>query len=197
MPNADLQGPAMTCLPSSIETRRLELVRPANEHFSAWSEFMADEIAARHLGGPQDASSAWRALATMCGSWCLQGFGMYSVIEKATGAWVGRVGPWRPYGWPGTEIGWGVIRSKWGQGYAFEAAVACIDNAIAHLGWTDIVHLIAPDNERSQALAKRLGAENCGPGALPGALSVHPVEIWRQSADQWISRRPALEASLK
>ena len=182
----------MYSLPCSIETKRLRLVQPSLDHFSAWSEFMADEEAARHLGGPQDPSTAWRAMATMCGSWSLQGFGMYSVIEKSSGAWIGCVGPWRPHDWPGTEVGWGVIRSRWGLGYAFEAAVACIDHAVLHLGWTDIIHLIAPDNHRSQALARRLGAENHGPAALPGPLRVHPVEIWRQSANQWAERRPVM-----
>lgn len=182
----------MKSLPLSLETRRLRLVQPTMDHFSAWCDFMADEEAARHLGGPQDPSSAWRTLATMRGSWSLQGFGMYSVIEKASGEWVGRVGPWRPHDWPGTEVGWGVIRSRWGQGYAFEAAVASIDSAITHLGWTEIIHLIAPANHRSQSLAKRLGAENQGPCALPGPLRAYPVEKWRQTADEWANRRSSL-----
>ena len=37
-------------------------------------------------------SPAWRSLAATLGSWHLQGFGMFSVIEKASGRWVGRVG---------------------------------------------------------------------------------------------------------
>jgi hypothetical protein len=39
----------------------------------------------------------------MAGAWAMQGFAMLSVIEKATGRWVGRAGPWQPEGWPGTR----------------------------------------------------------------------------------------------
>ncbi|MGO4333335.1 GNAT family N-acetyltransferase [Labrys sp. KB_33_2] len=42
------------------------------------------------------------------------------------GQWVGRVGPWQPEGWPGTEIGWALYRSHWGKGYATEAAARCV-----------------------------------------------------------------------
>ena len=48
-------------------------------------------------------------------------------VEKATGRWVGRLGPWQPEGWPGTEVGWGLAREAWGKGYATEAVQALID----------------------------------------------------------------------
>jgi RimJ/RimL family protein N-acetyltransferase len=158
------------------------------EHFEAWCAFMADEEATLYIGGRQDPSSVWRTMAGISGAWRLEGFGMYSLIDKETGKWIGRAGPWRPFGWPGTEIGWGIVRSRWGQGLAQEAAAVCIDVAIRTLGWTQIVHVISPDNTRSQALASRLGAENLGPCHLPGPLSVHPVELWGQSSEQWRSR---------
>ena len=60
-------------------------------------------------------------------AWALQGFSMFSVIEKASGDWIGRLGPWAPEGWPGTEVGWGIVRSAWGKGYATEGAAATID----------------------------------------------------------------------
>ena len=42
----------------------------------------------------------------MPGAWVLQGFGMFSVVEKSSGRWLGQAGPWKPEGWPGNEIGW-------------------------------------------------------------------------------------------
>ncbi|WP_010184248.1 GNAT family N-acetyltransferase [Sphingomonas sp. PAMC 26605] len=47
-----------------------------------------------------------------------RGFSMFSVIERKTGAWVGRIGPWQPEGWPGTEVGWGVAAAFAGKRYA-------------------------------------------------------------------------------
>ena len=63
-----------------------------------------------HLGGVPPRAVAWRNFAGMAGSWSLLGFGMFSLIEKTTGRWLGRVGPIRADGWPGTEVGWGVTR---------------------------------------------------------------------------------------
>ncbi len=113
---------------------------------------------------------------------------MFSVIEKETGRWVGRLGPWRPDGWPGTEVGWGLAREAWGKGYAVEGSAAAIDWAFDTLGWTEVVHAIAPANERSRAVAMRLGSTVRGDDVLPDPLNI-PVEIWAQTRDQWRSRR--------
>lgn len=83
---------------------------------------------------------------------------MFSVIEKKSGRWIGRLGPWFPDGWPGTEVGWGLVRDAWGKGYAFEGCVAAIDWVFANLDWTEMVHSIHPDNAASKALAQRLGS---------------------------------------
>ena len=69
---------------------------------------MADEESARHIGGVQERATAWRGFCQFAGAWHLQGFSMFSVLSKSDGRWIGRVGPWMPEGWPGTEIGWGI-----------------------------------------------------------------------------------------
>jgi RimJ/RimL family protein N-acetyltransferase len=89
-----------------IETERL-LLRPAQLiDLDRWAEMMADEEAARYVGGVQPKPLVWRSLMSQAGAWALTGVAMLSVIEKSTGRWVGRVGPWQPFGWPGTEVGW-------------------------------------------------------------------------------------------
>jgi RimJ/RimL family protein N-acetyltransferase len=119
----------------------------------------------------------------------IQGFSMFSVIEKASGRWIGRLGPWQPDGWPGTEIGWGLARQAWGKGYAYEGAVAAIDWSFEHLGWSEMIHSIHPDNAPSQALARRLGSTCRGPGRLPPPFENEPTEIWGQSREAWMRRR--------
>jgi RimJ/RimL family protein N-acetyltransferase len=175
-----------------IETERLILRQPQIGDFEAWAEFMADEEAARYIGGVQPPAIAWRGMAQVAGSWSLVGFGMFSVIERASGAWIGRVGPWAPHQWPGREVGWGIVRSHWGKGYAQEAVIASMDFAVDILGWTDIVHTIHPDNTRSQALAMRLGSANRGRGQMPPPYEANPVEVWGQSANAWRARRQSL-----
>src|SRR5690606_16681110 len=122
------------------------------------------------------------------------GFSFFSVFERDSGQWVGRVGPWQPEGWPGTEVGYSLARAAWGKGYATEAAAACIDWAVDTLGWSDIIQTIAPDNTASQGVARRLGATLRGPGQLPAPYENHPVEIWGQSAAQWRVNRQRLRS---
>ena len=148
-----------------------------------------DAKAARHIGGMQKRPAAWRSLACATGSWSLKGFGLFSVIEKSSGEWIGWIGPWQPEGWPGTEVGWGLLRSRWGKGYATEGATAAIDWAFDTLGWDDVIHTIHPDNQGSIAVAERLGSHYRGPGQFPAPYEHLPVGIWGQSKAEWKARR--------
>ena len=174
---------------ATLETARLILRPPVKEDLDGWAAMMADEETARFIGGVQPRSTCWRALMSMGGSWALHGFGMFSVLERDTGAWVGRLGPWQPEGWPGTEIGYGLIRSTWGKGYAVEGTSAAIDWAIAHLGWTDIIHCIDEQNLASQAVAKRLGSALRGKGKMPAPFENETTQLWGQTAAEWKARR--------
>ena len=176
-------------------TRNLMLRPLSGEDFEPWAAFNADEETMRHLGGVQPRAVAWRGLCVMAGAWSIRGFSMFALIERTSGRWVGRAGPWQPEGWPGTEIGWGVAREFAGRGYAYEAAAAAMDYAVDALGWRDVMHTIAPANHRSIRLAERLGAVNRGLTRLPPPLDALPVDNWGQSADQWRSRRQAVSGS--
>lgn len=178
-----------------IETPRLLLRVPREEDFEGFCAMMADEEAARYVGGVQPPSVVWRGMASLAGSWALHGFGMFSMIDKTSNKWVGRTGPWRPAEWPGNEIGWGVLREHWGKGYALEASIAAMTYAVDVLGWTDIIHSINPDNLASEKLAARLGSTRRGPGQLPPPLEAMRVDIWGQSADDWRANRARLRAA--
>ncbi|WP_141618967.1 GNAT family N-acetyltransferase [Myxococcus sp. AB036A] len=172
-----------------IETQRLILRPPRTEDLDGFAALSADPESARFIGGVQPRTMAWRNLCVLAGSWSLQGFAMFSVLEKSTGAWVGRAGPWQPEGWPGTEIGWGLLREYWGRGYATEATAATMDWAFDNLGWTDVIHCIAPENTPSQQVALRLGSRVLGEAHLPPPLDTIRVDRWGQSRDEWRARR--------
>lgn len=172
-----------------METERLILRLPRIEDFDAYAELHADEEAARHIGGALLRAPAWRKFLQMPGAWAVQGYAMFSVIERASGRWIGQAGPWQPEGWPGTEVGWAFHRSSWGRGFATEAATAAIDWAFANLGWSEVIHSIAPENHASQALAVRLGSRNRGPGKLPPPHEDVAIDIWGQTREDWFARR--------
>jgi RimJ/RimL family protein N-acetyltransferase len=171
-----------------LETDRLILRPPTLDDFDPWAEMMTDEETARFIGGVMGRSVTWRALMTMIGSWHALGFGMFSAIEKSSGRWIGRLGPWQPAGWPGTEIGWAIVRDCWGKGYATEGAIAATDWAFDNLGWTEVIHSIAPDNIASQHVARKLGSINRGRGVLPEPYQDAVIDIWGQSRDHWRAR---------
>lgn len=175
----------------TLETERLILRPPRPEDFEPWAAFAGDEEAARYLGGVQPRAVAWRGMATMTGAWILRGFGMFSVIEKASGDWVGRLGPWQPEGWPGTEVGWGIARAHWGKGYATEGAVAAIDWAFETHGWTEVIHTIDPANANSQAVARRLGSTLLRQALMPPPLN-QVLDVWGQSREKWFANRSTL-----
>lgn len=173
----------------TLETARLILRPPEERDLDGFAEMMADEEAARFVGGVQGRAGAWRGMAAMAGSWALRGYGMFSAIEKETGRWVGRLGPWQPEGWPGPEVGWGLLRSAWGKGYATEGSAAAIDWAFEALGWTEVIHCIAPANRNSARVAERLGSARRGEARLPPPFDSEPVGIWGQTREQWRTRR--------
>jgi RimJ/RimL family protein N-acetyltransferase len=179
----------MTLDSLQIETPRLMLRVPRAEDLDPLAEMMADEETAKFIGGVAPRPLTWRALMTMIGAWHAQGFAMFSVIEKDTGRWIGRLGPWQPEGWPGTEVGWAISRECWGRGYAPEGAEAATDWAFDNLGWTGVIHSIDPRNAASQAVARKLGSRNLGPGKLPPPFQDSPIDIWGQSREDWRARR--------
>ena len=176
-----------------LETDRLLLRRPALADFDRWAEMMQDAESARYIGGMAPRTVVWRMIMQMVGAWELTGVSMFSVIEKSTGLWMGRVGPWRPFGWPGDEVGWAVRREVWGKGYAFEATVACMDYAFDVLEWPEVIHCINPQNARSQALARRLGSTILRRTNMPEPLEHEVVDLWGQSRAQWRSQRAAIQ----
>lgn len=170
-----------------LETERLILRPPVKDDLDAYAELMGDPESARYLGGVQARPAAWRGLASIAGSWSLLGFGMFSVVEKASGACIGRIGPWNPEGWPGTEVGWGLVRSAWGKGYATEAAVASIDWAFDALCWTEVIHTIDSANAPSKAVAERLGSRFMRMDRLPPPFEIE-LEVWGQTKADWRGR---------
>lgn len=172
----------------TLETDRLLLRPPSAEDFEPWAALLADPEAARFIGGVQPPAGAWRSLATMAGSWVISGFGNFSVIEKTSGRWIGRAGPWYPDGWPGPEIGWSFDRSAWGHGYATEAARRCVDFAFEVLGWDRVVHPIDAANAASIAVARRIGSTLLGPTRLKMARGEVVADLYGQSRADWAAR---------
>jgi len=114
---------------------------------------------------------------------------MFSVLEKATGRGVGRLGPWHPEGWPGDEIGWGIVREHWGKGYASEGAAAAMDYAFDVLGWPELIHSIEEKNVASRGVALKLGSSYLRRVQMPAPFDQLDIHAWGQTREQWQRRK--------
>jgi RimJ/RimL family protein N-acetyltransferase len=149
----------VTSIPT-LETDRLILRGFRDSDIDAYAAMVGDTEVSKFvsLGGkPMDRLEAWRSMALHLGHWQLRGFGQWVAEEKATGAFVGRLGLYYPESWYGREVGYAIAREHWGKGFATEGAARARDHAFEELGWDEIISIIHPDNARSIAVAERIG----------------------------------------
>lgn len=141
-----------------LETGRLLLRGPETRDFEPFCAFITDPARSWGFGTEEDRPKAWRWFAANIGHWALRGYGYFTIEDKATGTPCGLTGIWDPEGWPEPEIGWVVYDGFEGKGIAYEAATRARDWAYADLGFTTLTSNIVPGNDRSVALAERMGA---------------------------------------
>jgi len=142
-----------------IKTERL-ILRPIDPDldFEPWARAMADENTVRYLGTkPMSQAESWRSMAMAVGHWAIRGYGFFSLEHRETGAWVGRVGPWFPLGWPAPEVGWTIA-------------------------WPQVIHVIMEGNEASIAVAKKLGSTLIRTQQGVPGITEKTVLIYGQSA---------------
>ena len=112
-------------------------------------------------------------------------------IEEAGGLFVGyagvmpRMSSSHPLG-PHYEVGWRLIRSAWGRGYATESAAAALDHAFKHAGLQEILAYTSAENSRSQAVMKRLGLKRDPSRDFTAEYGI--LGQWRGLV--WVSRAP-------
>lgn len=158
-----------------LETERLLLRQFCPADIDAYAAMLADPEVVAYVGSGKtlSRSQAWKNMAMMIGHWSLRGYGLWAVEEKQTQTLIGRVGLYYPEGWPGLEVGWMLVRSHWGYGYALESAKAAVNMAFSQLQCPKLISLIHPENVRSQRVAQRLGSQKVA------ALTFNGMPIWQ------------------
>ena len=166
-----------TRIPLTLHTQRLTLRQFRPSDYEHYQTLVGDAEVMRYvgLGKPLDAALAWQNLALVMGHWYMRGYGLWALELRDQPGLIGRVGLYKPHGWPGLEIGWLLQRDCWGNGYASEAAQAVKAVAQEVLARQGLISLIHPLNQRSAAVAKRLQ------GRLEGQLDIlqQKVDLYR------------------
>jgi len=156
----------MTPTIPTFTTDRLTLRGPQASDENAFVEFFTSPRA-KYAGGSPDAAKAAREFADMLDHWGHHGF----MVRNDNKTAIGHVGGLQPDGWPEPELGWAIWRdSDEGKGFASEATVAVRNHLFTDCGWSTAISYIAPDNSRSLAFAKRLGAQRDDNTQTPAGL---------------------------
>lgn len=159
--------------PPTLITPRLTLRPQRREDFDAFADLLASDRS-RYMGGPIPRDTAWSWFCSDEAGWSFLGFGALSITETASGGLVGQIALLQPPRFPEPELGWLAYEGWTGRGYVTEAARALRDWAWAR-GMTTLVSYVDPDNHKSHAVARRLGAVQD-----PDAPNPDPVDVvWR------------------
>ena len=171
----------------TIATERLTLRPFREDDVAPLFELSQDPDVVRYIGQGHvpTLQESWRAIAGWLGHWALRGYGQWAIEERASGAFIGRAGIIKPVDWPGAEVGYLLGKGWWGRGYATEAVRAAMDWGFAQIGFDDLLSLIEPANERSIAVAERLGESLRGETVL---LDTIRVLVYGISRADWEAR---------
>ncbi|WP_248304561.1 GNAT family N-acetyltransferase [Breoghania sp. L-A4] len=126
----------------------------------------------------------------------IDGFCFAPIELKQSGEFLGFAGLHRPAFKPAlafepcVEIGWRLVRSAWGRGFASEAGSAWLRFGFETLGLLEIVSFTSADNHRSRAVMQRLGMRHDADSDFdhPAIADDHTLKrhvLYRLSAADW------------
>jgi RimJ/RimL family protein N-acetyltransferase len=143
----------------TLQTERLLFRMFRESDLEAYAEMCAAPEVMRYLndGQPLSREDAWRHMAMVLGHWQLRGYGLWAVEERASRDMIGRIGCYKPEGWPELEVGWALRRRYWGRGYATEGARMSLRFAFTELKANHVISVIHPKNAASIRVAEKLG----------------------------------------
>jgi [ribosomal protein S5]-alanine N-acetyltransferase len=111
-------------------------------------------------------------------------YGGFALVEKHSGDLVGcgllkRMPDAAQVDTDDVEIGWHLARRAWGLGYATEAGRALRDRGFETLTVDRLHAVVDPGNERSLAVARRLGFRHVGDTTRYYGRTLHHFELTR------------------
>lgn len=184
-----------------VRTERLELrrMRPGDLEALA-AVFAKPEVWKYPYGRGLTKKETAAFLDAQMAAWASTGFGLWTTVERATGAVVGYIGLSVPTAvpeiLPAIEVGWRLDPLVWGQGYATEGATAALDRAFSTLGLSEVCCIVQVDNTASGRVAERLGLRRARSLVIPPDASRGAVQatLFVIRAAEW-SLRPGATPS--
>ncbi len=145
--------------PPTLETARLRMRPLVAADAVALNTIQSDAEHMRFYPHPFSLAESEQWIERMQERYARDGFAVLAVLDRATGEFLGNVGPMvqRVDGVDEVELGWSITPALARQGIATEAARAAREWVFAHLPADHVISLIRPDNAPSRGVAERLG----------------------------------------
>lgn len=142
-----------------LETPRLVLRHFLPSDLDALYAVIGDRLTMQYYPGSFERKDARAWIERNQMRYVETGHGLYAVVLKRTGEMIGDCGLVRQQveGDALMEVGYHLRRDQWGQGYATEAARACMDYGFRTWQPDKIISLIRPENLPSRRVAERNG----------------------------------------
>ena len=146
-----------------IESPRLLLRGWKEEDFVPFAEMNRNPSVMEFFLHPLSEEESRSLFDTVRNEFLRCGYGGYALERKSDGAFVGFTG-FHNFAFdvdfaPGIEILWRLGREYWGQGYATEAAKACLAYAEEKLPFSTVRAFTSLPNKRSQRVMRKIGME--------------------------------------
>jgi RimJ/RimL family protein N-acetyltransferase len=142
-----------------LETSRLRLREFTPADVESLETVLGDPIAMRYYPAAFDRKGVELWIEKNIGRYRLNGHGLWAMLLRSTGELIGDCGctVQEVEGVKHVEVGYHVRRDLWGNGFATEAAQACIEYAFGKLGLDRVISLIRPENVPSRRVAEKNG----------------------------------------
>lgn len=146
--------------PSPLHTDRLLLRHWREDDAAALAALNSDPEVMEYFPTPLSREQSDAMLDRLRAHLENYGFGFWALERRDTGQFIGfaglaHVGFSAPFT-PAVEIGWRLVRSVWGNGYATEAAVRAVEYGFQELALSQLVSFTVPSNIRSRRVMERL-----------------------------------------
>jgi RimJ/RimL family protein N-acetyltransferase len=141
-----------------VTTERLRLRELELDDVDSLSDVLGDALAMRYYPAPFDRDGVAEWIDWARRSYREVGFGLWAVIRRSDGRFLGDCGPMLQQVEDQLipEIGYHIVPAEQGQGYATEAARACIAWIFANTSFDVACSIVSPDNMPSRAVAAKV-----------------------------------------
>jgi RimJ/RimL family protein N-acetyltransferase len=177
-----------------LRTERLLLRQWTDADREPFAALNADPAVMAHFPAPMTREQSDELVDRCAAALAKRGYAFWAVEVLETGRFIGFTGlsdvGFQSAFTPAVEIGWRLSKDAWGNGFASEAARACLAHAFGAAGLEEVVSFTATTNKRSQRVMERIGmthdeADDFDHPRLEAGHRLERHVLYRITREQW------------